>query len=121
MVVIFIAVAKRKDIVLEFFSKNKKMYVLNRPEGSTPISWSVGTAVGTFLLCSMELLFICCEWKLTLFILSLHKGFSSKCGQIRCFLRIWSHLLKKFLNENFIFCSVLLVRICESEAHLEPS
>ena len=73
MVVIFIAVAKRKDIVLEFFSKNKKMYVLNRSEGSTPISWSVGTAVGTFLLCSMELLFICCEWKLTLFILSLHK------------------------------------------------
>ena len=23
-----------------------------------------------------------------------------------CFLRIWSHLLEKFLMENFIFCAV---------------
>ena len=35
------------------------------------------------------------------------KNFFSKCDQIRKFLRIWSHLLKKFLMENFIFlCSV---------------
>ena len=27
-----------------------------------------------------------------------------KCEQIRIFLRIWSHLLKKSLMENFIFC-----------------
>ena len=33
--------------------------------------------------------------------------FFSKCEQIRSFLRIWSHLLKKSLMENFIFlCSV---------------
>ena len=33
--------------------------------------------------------------------------FSSKCEQISSFLRIWSHLLKKSLMENFIFlCSV---------------
>ena len=31
------------------------------------------------------------------------KDFFSKCGQIRRKLRIWSHLLKKFLMENFIF------------------
>ena len=31
------------------------------------------------------------------------KDFFSKCDQIRSFLRIWSHLLKKFLMENFIF------------------
>ena len=32
--------------------------------------------------------------------------FFSKCDQIRSFLRIWSHLLKKSLMENFIFlCS----------------
>ena len=34
------------------------------------------------------------------------KDFFSKCDQIRCFLsflRIWSHLLKKSLMENFIF------------------
>ena len=30
----------------------------------------------------------------------------SKCDQIRSFLRIWSHLLKKSLMENFIFCAI---------------
>ena len=34
------------------------------------------------------------------------KDFSSKRDQIRNFLRIWSHLLEKFLMENFIFCAV---------------
>ena len=32
------------------------------------------------------------------------KDFFSKCDQIRSFLRILSHLLKKSLMENFIFC-----------------
>ena len=36
------------------------------------------------------------------------KDFFSKCDQSRSFLRIWSHLLKKFLMENFIFCAVPL-------------
>ena len=31
------------------------------------------------------------------------KDFFSKCDQIRSKLRIWSHLLKKSLLENFIF------------------
>ena len=35
------------------------------------------------------------------------KDFFSKCDQIRCFLRIWSHLLKKSLMENFIFGVVI--------------
>ena len=34
------------------------------------------------------------------------KDFFSKCDRIRSFLRIWSHLLKKFLMESFIFCAV---------------
>ena len=34
------------------------------------------------------------------------KDFFSKCDEIRSFLRIWSHLLKKSLMENFIFCAV---------------
>ena len=34
------------------------------------------------------------------------KDFFSKCDQIRRFLRIWSHLLKKSLMENFMFCAV---------------
>ena len=33
------------------------------------------------------------------------KDFFSKCDQIRRKLRIWSHLLKKSLMENFIFCA----------------
>ena len=36
------------------------------------------------------------------------KNFFSKCDQIRRKLRIWSHLQKKSLIENFIFCPVLL-------------
>ena len=34
------------------------------------------------------------------------KGFFSKYDQIRSLLRIWSHLMKKSLMENFIFCAL---------------
>ena len=34
------------------------------------------------------------------------KDFFIKLGQIRWKLRIWSHLLKKSLTENFIFCAL---------------
>ena len=36
------------------------------------------------------------------------KEFFSKYDQIFIFLRIWSHLLKKSLMENFIFCAVIV-------------
>ena len=36
------------------------------------------------------------------------KDFFSKCNQIRSFLRIWSHLLKRSLIENSIFCAVIV-------------
>ena len=32
--------------------------------------------------------------------------FVSKCDQTRKFLQIWSHLLKKSVTENFVFCAV---------------
>ena len=32
--------------------------------------------------------------------------FFSKCDQVRKKLRIWSHLLKKSIMENFFFCAV---------------
>ena len=35
------------------------------------------------------------------------KDFFSKCDLIRSYLRIWSHLLNKFLMENFDFCAVI--------------
>ena len=34
------------------------------------------------------------------------KYFFSKCDQVRRKLRNWSHLLKRSLTENFIFCAV---------------
>ena len=36
------------------------------------------------------------------------EDFFSKCDQIHGFLRISSHLLKKSLMENFIFCAVFI-------------
>ena len=38
------------------------------------------------------------------------KDFFSKCDQIRSFLWIWSHLLKKFSMENFILSAALSFR-----------
>ena len=35
------------------------------------------------------------------------KEFFTKCDEIRRKLWIWSHLLKKYLIENFIFCTVI--------------
>ena len=42
------------------------------------------------------------------------KDFFGKCDQIRSFLRIWSHLLKKSLMENFIFCRVNFILSLEN-------
>ena len=39
------------------------------------------------------------------------KDFFSKCEQIRNFLRIFSHLRKKSLMENVIFCAVVIMAI----------
>ena len=48
------------------------------------------------------------------------KGFFSKCDQIRRKLRIWSHLLKKSLMENFIFGEVHeSVKSAKAECPLE--
>ena len=41
------------------------------------------------------------KWKFSI------KDFFSKCDQIRSFLSIWLHLLKKSLKKNFIFYAVL--------------
>ena len=43
--------------------------------------------------------------------------FFSKCDQILRFLRIWSHLLRKCLIKNFIFCAlkIPLIGILQNE------
>ena len=43
------------------------------------------------------------------------KDFSSKCDQIRSFLRIWSHFIDKSLMGNFIFSPVSIER--QDEKH----
>ena len=43
------------------------------------------------------------------------RDFFNKCDQIHRTLRIWSHLLKKSLMENFIFCAVPIVAFCDSK------
>ena len=45
------------------------------------------------------------------------KGFFSKWDQIRRFLRIWPHLLKKSLIENFIFCAVQVATLQNFDFH----
>ena len=39
------------------------------------------------------------------------KYFFSKCDQTSSFRRIWSHLLKKSLMGNFIFCGVTIQKV----------
>ena len=49
------------------------------------------------------------------------KDFFSKYKQIRSLLRIWSHLLKKSLIENFIFCAVIFeIGVFESWVCIVP-
>ena len=45
------------------------------------------------------------------------KDFSSKSGQIRSFLRIWSHLLEKSLMKNFTFCAVDFLLVAFAVVH----
>ena len=46
------------------------------------------------------------------------KNFFSKCDQIRRKLRIWSHLLKKSLVTNFIFCAAMSMSHHVNEEHI---
>ena len=65
-----------------------------------------------------QTLYLCWNIVLEILIISLHKkwsfpsrNFFSKYDQIRSFLQIWSHLLKKCLRENFIFWAVYLFEL----------
>ena len=48
------------------------------------------------------------------------KDFFSKCDQVYRELRIWSHLLKKPMTENFIFC-VVFVGDCSCTCRCETT
>ena len=49
------------------------------------------------------------------------KDFFSKCDQIRSFLRVWSHLLKESLLENFNFLCSVNVRMKQNKTQLETN
>ena len=61
------------------------------------IVWAELSAILTYRLSS---LFTAQKMKFSI------NDFLSKCDQIRSFLRIWSHLLKKPVMEILIFCEV---------------
>ena len=42
------------------------------------------------------------------------KNFFSKCGRFRRKLWTWSHLRKKSLTRNFIFCEVLILQVIQN-------
>ena len=74
-----------------------------------------GTLIPTKVLVDINYLFVwniltICLWKSRTIATQKMKfpikDFFSKCDQIRSFLRIWSHLLRKSLMENNIFCAV---------------
>ena len=48
------------------------------------------------------------------------KDFFSKCDEIRRNLRIWFHLLKKPLMENFVFCAVFTFQNTNISINLLP-
>ena len=60
----------------------------------------------------MSMSYLCYEYEVIMNIITALKmkfsikDFFSKCDQIRSFMQIWSHLLKKSLMETFIFCAV---------------
>ena len=63
--------------------------------------FTILTSIMLFLEASINLIEVTAQ-KMKFYI----KDFFSKCDQIRSFLLIWSHLLKRSLMENFIFlCS----------------
>ena len=48
------------------------------------------------------------------------KDFLSNCDQIRSFLPIWPHLLKKSFMENFVFCAVhIMLRLAFSHSEFQ--
>ena len=62
--------------------------------------WNFSNFTGKHLCCSLFLTALQASQKMKFSI----KDFLSKCDQIRRKLQIWSHLLKKSLMENIIFC-----------------
>ena len=108
---------KRKRVVFSFVSKNlwllifffNKNVVLNNLKDSKQQSRNLlpyqyaNYGKTEPLLSTFNQLLQCTKNEVSI------KDFCSKYDQIRSFLRIWSHQLKKSLMKNFIFCTVLPV------------
>ena len=64
--------------------------------------------------------FSCCRYFHTQKMKFSIKDFFSKCDRIRRKLRIWSHLLKKSLMENLVFCVVIRLNATIKLKHYIP-
>ena len=73
------------NILIKIFGNLKKYIIFTNFKWKKPICWTIITA--------QKMRFS-------------SRDFFSKCDQIRSYLGIWSHLLKKSLMENFILCAV---------------
>ena len=80
-----------------------ELYII---EGSCIVFRLLTPQMITFCKQKRKLLFTTQKMKFSI------KDFFSKCDQIRRKLWIWSHLPKKSLMENFIFCAVTYYKIC---------
>ena len=79
----------------------------NSPFNKHNFQWSEKDVLTTNLLHTIQISSLLLTYHTALRMKFSIKDFFSKCDQIRSFLRIWSHLLKKPLMKNFIFlCSV---------------
>ena len=92
------------DLFRDIFYCSSKIYIVinNYANLYTQITQKLHRKQKNFLVSIFSTLFK----KMKFFV----KDFFSKCDQIRRKLRIWSHLLRKSLMENFIFRAVPAAR-----------
>ena len=91
----WVLIMKKAKVVEETCFQNSKNQILK----SFVKYWGV---IFTHVMIQLSLIIKFTAQKIKFFI----KDFFSKCDQIRRKLWIWSHLLNKFLMENFIFWAV---------------
>ena len=96
--------------IIYHFQKAKKIFLWRKSHWG---SWSsrrcslIGFSLGfTVIGSSLGFSLIVFWWDTAQKMKFSITDFSSKCDQIRRKLRIWSHLLKKSIMENFPFCAV---------------
>ena len=87
-------------LLKDILSDRKQRQILN-DQNSLWAVVKVGVSQGSIFGSLLFLIYNAQKMKFSI------KNFFIKCDQILRKLRIWSHLLKKSLMENFFFCAVI--------------